>query len=89
MNRKAFVLAEIFLAVALIVPTYLLIMQNYADLDNLLRRGPNLNDETQILSIVADIDAQSQFVSRIAISIEVIAMILFVRCFWFGLKSSL
>jgi len=89
MNRKAFVLAGIFLAVALIVPTYLLIMQNDADLDNLLRQGPNLNDETQIPSIVADIDAQSQFVSGIAISIEVIAVILFVICLWFGLKSSL
>jgi len=37
-------------------------MQNDADLDNLLRQGPSLNDETQTPSIVADIDAQSQFI---------------------------
>ncbi len=88
-NRKAFVLAGIFLAVALIVPTYILIMQNDADLDNLLRQGPNLNDETQLPSIITDIDQRSQFATSIAIAIEIAAVILFIMCLWFALKSTL
>ncbi len=88
-NRKAFILAGIFLAVALIVPTYILIMQNDADLDNLLRQGPNLNDETQLPSIITDIDQQSQFATSIAVAIEIVAVILFIVCLWFALKSTI
>ncbi len=64
-------------------------MQNDADLDNLLRQGPNLNDETQLPSIITDIDQQSQFATSIAIAIEIAAVILFIVCLWSALKSTI
>lgn len=86
MNRKAFVVAGIFLAVALIVPPYLINMQHQAGLDNLVNQAPNLADETQTQGIIGDINAQYAKVLDIAIAIEVIAVILFVVFLWIGLK---
>ena len=86
MNRKAFVVAGIFLAVALIVPPFVLITQSDADLDDLSFQGPNLADETQTEGILADIDARNQFVFAIAIAVEAIAVILFLVFLWIGLK---
>ncbi len=88
MNRKMFVLAGIFLGVALIVPPYVLITQNDADIDNLVSQAPNLADETQLPGILADVDAQSQFVTSVSVVIETISVILFLACLWLAIKSS-
>ncbi len=87
LNRKAFVLAGIFLAVALIVPPIVLITQSDADLDNLVNQDPNLADETQAQGFLADVDARNQVVFIAAIAIEVISVVLFIACLWFALKS--
>jgi L-cystine uptake protein TcyP (sodium:dicarboxylate symporter family) len=86
LNRKAFVVAGIFLAVALIVPPYLFNMQHDADLDDIVNQAPNLADETQTQGILEDIDTQYQAIFSIAIATEVIAVILFVIFLWIGLK---
>jgi L-cystine uptake protein TcyP (sodium:dicarboxylate symporter family) len=86
LNRKAFVVAGIFLAVALIVPPYLLNVQHDADLDDIVNQAPNLADETQTQGILEDIDTQYQAIFSIAIATEVIAVILFVIFLWIGLK---
>jgi hypothetical protein len=84
-----FVLAGIFLTVALVVPPYILITQHDADIDNLVSQAPNLADETQLPGILADLDAQSQFVTAIALAIEAVSVILFAVCLWLALRSSL
>ena len=86
MNRKAFVVAGIFLAVALIVPPYLLNMQHDADVDNIVDQAPNLADETQTQGIIGDMNARYGAVFGIAIAAEVIAVILFIVFLWVGLK---
>ncbi len=87
MNRVALVLAGIFLAVALIVPPYVLIAEYDNDLDNLVNQAANLADETQAPGIVADVDARSQTVFAIVIAVEVIFALLFAVCLYFALKS--
>lgn len=84
-----FVLAGIFLTVALVVPPYILITQHDADIDNLVSQAPNLADETQLPGILADLDAQSQFVTAIVLAIEAVSVILFAVCLWLALRSSL
>jgi hypothetical protein len=86
LNRKALFVAGIFLAVALIVPPYLLNLQHDADLDDIINQAPNLADETQTQGILEDIDTQYQTIFSIAIATEVIAIILFVIFLWIGLK---
>lgn len=85
-NRKAFVLAGVFLAVALIVPPVLLITQSDADLDNLVNQGANLADETTAQGVLADIDSHNQVVFGAAIAVEAISVVLFLVCLWFALK---
>jgi uncharacterized membrane protein len=85
-NRKALVLAGIFLAVALIVPPYVLIAEYDSDIDNLVNQAPNLADETQAPGIIGDVDQRSQTVFTIAIAVEVICVLLFAVCLWFALK---
>ncbi len=87
MNRKWFVLAGVFLAVALIVPPFVLITQSDADLDNLVKQGPNLADETAAQGFLADVDAGNQFAFTVAIVVEVVSVLLFVVCLWLALKS--
>jgi hypothetical protein len=86
MNKIAFVLAGVFLAIALIVPPYVLIVQSDADLDNLVNQGPNLADETQAQGFLADVDAGNQVAFTAAIAVEVISVVLFLVCLWFALK---
>ena len=86
MNRKAFVVAGIFLAVALIVPPYLLDMQHRAGLSSLVNEAPDLSDETQTQGVLGDINAQYGAVFGIAIAVEVVAVVLFVVFLWIGLK---
>ena len=86
MNRKAFVVAGIFLAVALIVPPYLLNVQHDADLDDIVNQAPNLADETQTQGILEKNGTQYQAIFSIANAAEVIAVILFVIFLWIGLK---
>ncbi len=87
MNRKAFALAGVFLAVALIVPPLLLITQIDRDLDNLVNQGPNLADETTAQGFLADVDARNGVVYAVAILVEAAAVILFIVCLWFALKG--
>jgi hypothetical protein len=87
MNKIALILAGVFLAIALIVPPFVLITKSDADLDNLVNQGPNLADETQAQGFLADVDAGNSAAFTIALVVEVISVILFVVCLWFVLKS--
>ena len=86
MNRKWFIPAGIFLAIALIVPPYVLIAENDADIDNLVSQAPSLADDTQVPGIVADVESRNQFVYAVAITVEIAAVILFIVCLWFALR---
>jgi hypothetical protein len=86
-NRKWLVLAGIFLAVALIVPPYVLIAEHDLDIDNLVNQAPNLADETQAPGIIADVDARSMMIFDIVIAVEMVFVLLFAVCLWFALKS--
>lgn len=86
MNRKAFVVAGIFLAIALIVPPYALITQSDADLDNMINQGPNLADETQAQGFFEDMDADHRTLFAIVLAIEVVCVILFAVFLWIGLR---
>ncbi len=87
MKMKWLVLAGVFLAVALIVPPVVLVTQSDADLDNLVKQGANLADETTAQGAIADIDSRNMVVFGAAIAVEVISVILFLACLWFALKS--
>ena len=86
MNRKALVLAAIFLAAALASPVLVLIVEtnaNQQDLDNI---APNLADETQVNEYLSVITARHQTVLIILMIAEVVFISLFAVSLWFALK---
>jgi hypothetical protein len=85
-NRKWFIPAGVFLAVALIVPPYILITQHDADVDNLVSQAPNLADETQAPGILSDIDQRNIFIYAIVAVVEAAAVLLFLVCLWLALR---
>jgi len=86
LNRKAFVVAGIFLAIALAAPPYAFITQSDADLDNIINQSPNLSDVTQAQGFVADMDVSHRTLFAIVLAIEVVCVILFVVFLWIGLR---
>jgi len=86
MNKKAFVLAGLLLAIALTVPPYAFITQSDADLDNIINQGPNLADETQVQGFVDDMDARHRTLFAIVLTVEVVCVILFAVFLWIGLR---
>lgn len=86
MNRKAFVVAGVFLAIALIVPPYALIALSDNDLDNIVNQGPNLADATQAQQLVQELQAEHQTLFLIVLLVEVVCVALFAVFLWIGLK---
>lgn len=86
MNRKWLIPAGIFLAIALIVPPYILITQNDADIDNVMSKAPDTADATQQQGILQDINDNDFTVYAIAFVIEIVAVLLFVATLWLAIK---
>jgi hypothetical protein len=86
MNRKALVLAGIFLAIALVSPGYVLIEEAQADEQDLANLGPNLADETQATQYFHAVTERHQTTLTILLVVEVVFIILFAISLWFALK---
>ena len=86
MNKKAFFVAGIILAVAIIFPLVSFKMQFDFDLDKILNQGPNLADETQAQSFVNDLDAEHQYILGIVLLVEAVCISLFVISIWFAIR---
>ena len=87
MNKKALVLAAIFLAATLASPLLVLIVEtnaNQQDLDNL---APNLADETQVNGYLNAITARHQTVLIILVIAEAVFIGLFAVSLWFALTK--
>jgi hypothetical protein len=87
MNKKALVLAAIFLAATLASPLLVLIVEtnaNQQDLDNL---APNLADETQVNEYLNAITARHQTVLIILVIAEAVFIGLFAASLWFALTK--
>jgi hypothetical protein len=87
MNKKALVLAAIFLAAALASPVLVLIVEanaNQQDLDNL---APNLADETQVNEYLSVITTRHQTVLIILVIAEAVLISLFAASLWFALTK--
>jgi hypothetical protein len=88
MHRKAvFFLAGVFLAVALIAPPIILIMQADSDLDNYIisRDNPGLQTSGNV-TIIDEINENHQTTFTIVAIIEVIFVILFAVTLYFGIN---
>jgi hypothetical protein len=85
MNRKAFVLAGIFLGIALIGPPIALITQSDADIDDIINQGPNLADETQTQGFIEDIQDRHRNIFTIVLIVEIVCVVLFAILLWIGL----
>jgi uncharacterized membrane protein (UPF0182 family) len=87
MNKKALVLAAIFLAATLASPLLVLIVEtnaNQQDLDNLAQ---NLADETQVNKYLNAITARHQTVLIILVIAEAFFIGLFAASLWFALTK--
>jgi hypothetical protein len=81
MNKKVGAVAAILLAVALILPFYVLLETTTADLEGLAHRGPLL-DETQIESYFQETAVAHQRLYIILGVTEAVLVILFAIAFW-------
>jgi hypothetical protein len=84
MNRKAFVVAGIFLAVVLIVPPILIHVHSDADLINIL--GQSGEDATQVQAAIQAINQANLVLFVIVGVVDVISIILFAVFLWIALK---
>jgi hypothetical protein len=87
MNRVAFVVAGIFLAVAIILPFVALITQTDSDLDNILDQAPNLSDQTQVQTLVSDIETAHSNLLTIVVTVDIVCIALFAVALWIGLRK--
>ncbi len=86
MRRKFFVVAVVFLAIALIVPPFLLFALSDRDLDNILNKGVDLKDYTQQQAVIQDIDADRTELFVLVAVVEVVSVLLFAVFLWLALK---
>ncbi len=86
MNRKWLVPAGIFLAIALILPPYILITENDADIDNLMNNAPDLSDSTQRQGVTQDINDNDFAAFSTAFVIEIVSVILFIVSSWLAIR---
>jgi hypothetical protein len=83
-NRKAFILAGVFLAIAIAVPTIALITTLDKDIDDITSQAPNLADETQAQNFIADLEADHSTIFTIVLVVEIVCIALFyiIRVDW-------
>jgi hypothetical protein len=86
MNGKALVAAGIFIAIALIVPTFALITQANGDINELVAQGPNLADETQVERLQAELTQRHTTLFIIVLAVEIACVILIAISLWIALK---
>jgi hypothetical protein len=89
MHRKAFfALAGVFLAVALIVPPVIFIMQADHDLDNLIIAGDNQGLQTSGNITITDETSENHQTNIIIVSIiEVVFVVLFAVTLYYGINQ--
>jgi peptidoglycan/LPS O-acetylase OafA/YrhL len=87
MNRKALVLAAIFLAAALASPVLVLIVETNADQKDIDQIAPNLADETQVSEYLHAINERHQTVLIILAIVEAAFVILFAVALWFAFTT--
>jgi Mn2+/Fe2+ NRAMP family transporter len=85
MNRKALILAGIFLAVILVFPIYALLTTTI-DEQEFANEAPNLADETDVQSEYNNLTAQHTMLVTIVLVIEAVFTVLFVIALYFGIK---
>ena len=86
MKRKMFIIAGIFLAIAIAVPTFALITQANGDINGLVSQGANLADETQAQQVQAEFNARHTTLFIIVLAFEIACVILFAISLWIALK---
>ncbi len=84
MNKKAFVVAGIFLVVALIVPPIVIHVHSDADLINILNQGAT--DATQVQEAIQTINQANLIVFVTIGVVDLVCVILFVVFIWIALK---
>ncbi len=84
MKRKAFVVAGIFLAIALIVPPVLIHVHSDADLINILSQSGE--DATQVQEAIQAINQVNLELFIIVGVVDVVSIILFAVLLWIALK---
>jgi len=89
MRRKlAFVLAGIFLAVALVAPPVILILQADSDLDNYITATQNQGMATgENATILDEINENHQTTFMLVAIIEVLFVALFAISIWYGINQ--
>jgi hypothetical protein len=86
MNRKALVFAGIFLAVVLVFPVFVFIIEINADQRDLDNLGPNLADETQVTEYFHAVTDRHHTLLIILMIVEAVFVVLFAIALWFALK---
>lgn len=87
MNRKALVFAAIFLAIALISPVFILIVETNADEKDFDSLGPNLADETQATEYFQAVSQRHRTFLILLAVIEAVFIILFAISLWLALTT--
>jgi ABC-type sulfate transport system permease component len=88
MHRKAvFFLAGVFLAVALVVPTVLLVLQSESDLDKIINEQNPLGHQTSgNITLIEQISEGRQTTFMLVLVIEVIFVVLGVVTLYYGIN---
>ncbi len=84
MNRKAFAVAGLFLAIALVVPPIMIHVHSDADLINILNQGAE--DATQTQEIIKTINAENLLLFVTIGVVDTVSLILFAVFLWIALK---
>lgn len=85
-NRKALILAAIFLAVALIFPIFVIYEDSAATARYFVNIGQNQNDQTAITNYSNQLQATQNTLTIVLIIVETILLILFAVTMWIALK---
>jgi hypothetical protein len=90
MHRKAvFLLAAVFLTVALVVPPTLLILQSDKDLDNIINaQNPVGHDTSGNVTLTDEMGETHQTTYLIVFIVEVIFVILFAVTIYYGINHT-
>ena len=87
MNRKALVFAGIFLALALVSPVFVLILETNADDKDFDSIGPNLADETRAIEYFQAISTRHRTFLIILAIVEAVFVVLFAISLWCALTT--
>ena len=86
-NRKALILAAIFLVVALVFPIFVIYEDSAATTRYLIEIGQNQNDQTALTSALNQLQSTQNTLIVVLIIAETALIILFAVSMWLALKS--